>query len=487
MASIVICFYNEAWSTLLRTINSVLDRTPDKYLKEIILIDDFSSEKEIKYNFMKYSYEHLPEKVKLYRTPDRAGLVRARLFGVSHATGDVIVFLDSHVEVNVDWLEPLLSRIKQTDGKTIVTPIIDIINADTFDYTASPLVRGGFNWGLHFKWDSIPRDQLLTKKDFVKPIASPTMAGGLFAADKKFFLDLGSYDNGMDIWGGENLELSFRTWMCGGRLEIMPCSRVGHVFRSRRPYGSPTGEDTLMKNSLRVAHVWMDDYIKYYFQMRPDAEKMKYGDISERVEVRQKLQCKSFEWYLKNVYPELKIPNSNETLLSKKEQKRKFLKELKYKKYGRVKELKVSAGNGFPKSQRPLVVGRYQIEAVGTGLCLESEDEPTVKGSRLLLAPCSSRKRQLWSETDKAELRIADGRLCLDSDTGNPILTKCHLLGSGQEWRHGSRSNIQLYSASAGLCLGSDRKEGSVVEMVMCSTPRAHNWNLRSRGFRDQL
>lgn len=52
----------------------------------------------------------------------------------------------------------------------------------------------------------------------------------------------------------------FKIWMCGGRLEILPCSRVGHVFRQRRPYGSPSGEDTLTHNSLRVAHVWMDEY-----------------------------------------------------------------------------------------------------------------------------------------------------------------------------------------------------------------------------------
>ena len=49
--------------------------------------------------------------------------------------------------------------------------------------------------------------------------------------------------------------------MCGGRLEIIPCSRVGHVFRRRRPYGSPDGEDTMTYNSLRAAHVWLDDYI----------------------------------------------------------------------------------------------------------------------------------------------------------------------------------------------------------------------------------
>ena len=68
----------------------------------------------------------------------------------------VLIFLDSHCEVNDMWLEPLLARIRDS-RRNVAVPIIDIVNADTFAYEASSVVKGGFNWGMHFKWDSLPK------------------------------------------------------------------------------------------------------------------------------------------------------------------------------------------------------------------------------------------------------------------------------------------------------------------------------------------
>ena len=312
--SIIVVFHNEAWSTLLRTLHSARNTAPENSIKEFILVDDASTRPFLG-EALEKELQGLRVPARVLRSRSRVGLIKARLLGAKEATGEVLTFLDAHCESTPGWLEPLLHRIKE-ERTAVVCPVIDIINDDTFQYTKSfSLHWGAFNWDLHFRWYTMGPKEIETRKgNMTTPYRTPVMAGGLFSIDREYFWESGSYDEGMDIWGGENLEMSFRVWQCGGRVEIAPCSRVGHVFRKASPYSFPRlgGVGAVLHSNLaRLALTWMDEYKGFFYKMNSHAkEAAAEQDVSKRLSLRKDLKCESFDWYLDNVWPENFLPRT---------------------------------------------------------------------------------------------------------------------------------------------------------------------------------
>ncbi|XP_018334357.1 polypeptide N-acetylgalactosaminyltransferase 1 isoform X2 [Agrilus planipennis] len=429
-ATVIIIFFNEILSVILRTVWSVILKSPKHLLKEIILVNDASTDENLDGLLQHYINTRLSGyNITLLRLKTRMGLIRARLQGARVAKGDALIFLDAHCEATEGWIEPLLSRIEE-DRTAVLVPIIDVIEANNLAYSTNgeSFQVGGFNWAGHFTWIDIQNDE---DKNSLKPVKSPTMAGGLFAIDRKYFWEIGSYDEQMEGWGGENLEMSFRIWQCGGRLETVPCSRVGHIFRDFHPYSFE--KDTHGINTARLAHVWMDDYKRLFFLHQPSLENNPIiGDLTHRKQLRNKLRCKSFKWYLQNVYPEKFIPDENAQA------------------FGQVR-------NRFDMCLDDLQLGDDKVGPLGLYPC-----HPYLAIS------------QFFTLSSKGELRSEN--FCAEVFDNSQIkLTECHGHKREQFWMY--FTNGTVYNPFSGKCLSSQFVEDSKgLKVDQCKKNAHQKW-----------
>lgn len=300
--SIIIIFRDEVKSILLRTIHSVINRTPPELLHEVILVNDNSTKPELFGPLQDYVAKNF-KKVKIKNLNERKGLIVTRLEGARIATGDVLVFFDSHIEVGYNWLPPLLEPIAG-NRKLATVPVIDDFDPETLQVYGNREFgyRGAIDWSLIYR--NFER-YLPEGVDPLRPFPTPIMLGCAFAIDRKFFLDeLGGYDEGFQIWNGENYELSFKLWLCADGLFEVPCSRVTHSFRSINP-ARKRKDDFVGRNFKRLAEVWMDEYKDVVYSYDPGRyKKINAGDLSKPKAIRERLNCKPFKYFMEEIAPD---------------------------------------------------------------------------------------------------------------------------------------------------------------------------------------
>ncbi|XP_054846729.1 polypeptide N-acetylgalactosaminyltransferase 15 isoform X2 [Eublepharis macularius] len=430
MASVVICFHNEAWSTLLRTVHSILDTAPRAFLKEIILVDDLSTEGYLKSSLS----EHISKLagVKLIRSNKRLGVAQGRMLGAARATGDVVVFMDSHCECLRGWLEPLLDRLA-SDRSRIVSPVIDVIDWKTFQYYRSvELQRGVFDWKLDFHWKPLPECEEKVQLSPISPIRSPTIPGVVVAVDRHYFQNTGGYDSDMIPSGAENLELSIKTWLCGGSVEILPCSHVGHVYRAGILYNFDN-EDAIERNKIRIAETWLDSFKDLFYEQNRNVfliSKAGRPNCTECFQLRRRLGCKGFQWFISNVYPEL-----------------------------------------HPVQRRTRFSGKLYNS--GVGFCAEYKTQQDAAGGYIQLSPCNNHINQHFEYNGMKEISFGSAQqLCFDVRHEKVVLQNCtkEMEISPQHWdikENGMIVHILSGKCIEGmktdLCLRKCNKEGNMI------------------------
>ncbi|KAL5250133.1 hypothetical protein ACHWQZ_G016010 [Mnemiopsis leidyi] len=313
--SVVLAYHNEMSVLLLRTLTTIMHRTSLRYLKEIILIDDYSSiniTKEVK----KYAEEQkMP--IKFLINSERQGIANSRMRGIQEAEGDVVVILDTHMEVNDFWLEPLLN-ILHHKPHSIAVPLIHMILETEYEKQGPKLVepfivqpRKGHGH-LALKDYKIVQDNV--EREEWEPLPSPGVMGGGLAARRETLLEFYPVSVIQSPWGVENNRLSYRGWLCGEGVWISPCSQVLHpngydIALGRYFEGRYYLFNQVIQESVAEILNFIEEEVnkeKLLFKVAPSIDDhAKIRNMSNHIRTSfdpRERQCKNYKWYLNNVF-----------------------------------------------------------------------------------------------------------------------------------------------------------------------------------------
>jgi len=126
-ASVIVMLHDDDWMLLMRTVHSILLRTPDHLIAEVLLVFDYSDRRYLQEYLDEYIKKY--PKIRLIRSHRRQGIIPTRILGGRNAIGPVIVYLDSHIEVTTGWLEPILARIAE-DPTVLAWPKVSGIDPE---------------------------------------------------------------------------------------------------------------------------------------------------------------------------------------------------------------------------------------------------------------------------------------------------------------------------------------------------------------------
>ena len=211
------------------------------------------------------------------------------------ASGEVVVLIDSHVELGTEWWLPLLN-ITQSNYRAVVVPVLDMHYNDRTDHL--DMVKVDFD--MWFKWEDS------TVYGEGAPFISGAMIGAAYGLTKRWLEEIDYFGRGLQGWGGENIEVGIKTWRCGGEVWTVPCFRVLHHGARRNPIdagGRPMAKDSSY-NVRMLSETHHDERGKRLVEQRYGwKDDLDWAAVNHTKVVMNELQCKPLQWVYDNVMP----------------------------------------------------------------------------------------------------------------------------------------------------------------------------------------
>jgi len=229
LVSLIIPVKNEGIH-IQNTIKSAF-QVKSTYLFEIVVVDDGSID-----GCCDFLTPYVGStKLKLIKSKG-VGAAKARNIGAENSLGKFLIFCDAHVFFEDFWMERLLKPIQEglADGTT--PGIADITRPQYPGYGQTLNEYFGVVWQM--------------EKNKLLPTA--VLPAGCYAVSRDVFFDIGGFDNGFQVWGHEDVEISIKMWLFGYTCYVQPAVKILHVFRTSTPY--PVTVKHVFYNMLRTAY-----------------------------------------------------------------------------------------------------------------------------------------------------------------------------------------------------------------------------------------
>jgi len=186
---------------------------------------------------------------------------------------------------------------------------------------------------------------------------------------------------------------------------------------------------------MRVAEVWMDEYKEYYYTREPQIAKLDFGDVSEQKAIRDKLQCKSFKWFMENVAYDLlrkfPLPPKNKVWGQCSNEKYHVCLDVRGADFGQP--IGVSGCHGFMGNQL------YRLNTEGE---LSNSEHCFVSDKNIVKKKFCLDYQGIWNpvgewdyNTESKQMKSNKENKCLSTDGNNLTLETCETGNENQKWQ----------------------------------------------------